>query len=132
MSNASDEVRERGRVKMQEVYGFTVEDDHPNAGIPFVEETLTQVFGELWSRPGLTVRERRMLTIGVACALGRGDILAIQFKAGMANGELTPEQVDEIVLHLAYYAGWPNATAALQASIEAKKDGSLGDAAEDA
>ena len=121
LSTPDETARERGREKMQEVYGFTVGDDHPNAGIPFVEQTLTQVFGNLWSREGLTVRDRRLLTIGVLCAQGRGDILAIQFRAGVANGEFTPEQVDEIVLHLAYYAGWPNATTALQASIDARQ-----------
>ena len=122
MSDTVDDARERGRAKMQEVYGSTVDDDHPNVGILFVEETLTKVFGDLWSRPGLSIRDRRMLTIGVAGARALGDILAIQFAAGMANGELTAEQVDEIVLHLAYYAGWPNATTALQASIEAKQE----------
>jgi alkylhydroperoxidase/carboxymuconolactone decarboxylase family protein YurZ len=121
MTDQADDLRARGRAKMQEVYGFTVDDDHPNSGIPFVEETLTQVFGDLWSRPGLTVHERRLLTIGVACALGRQDILEIQFSSGLAIGELTKEQIDEIVLHLAYYAGWPNGTTALQASIEATR-----------
>lgn len=121
MTNETNDARARGQAKMKEVYGFTIGDDHPNVGNPFIEATLTQVFGELWSRPGLSVRDRRMLTMGVLGAQGRGDILETQFRAAVANGELTVEQIDEVVFHLAYYAGWPNATAALSASIKASQ-----------
>ena len=54
--------------------------------------------------------ERRLLTIGVLAALGKTDLLDVQFSSALANGELTEDQVREIVVHLVHYIGWPLAT----------------------
>jgi 4-carboxymuconolactone decarboxylase len=94
--------------KMQEVYGFSY--DPADVEGPFVDVTVDHLFGEIWSREGLDVRERRMLTIGALAALGLGNLLEIQFTSALANAEFTEDQVREIVLHLTYYVGWPLAT----------------------
>jgi 4-carboxymuconolactone decarboxylase len=100
--------RARGREKMQEVYNFTVDpDDVPG---DFVAYTVDHLFGDVWCRPGLDVPERRLLTIGVLAALGKTDLLDVQFSSALANGELNEDQVREIVVHLVHYIGWPLAT----------------------
>lgn len=109
--------RARGRAKMQEVYGFSVDPDQVPG--PFVDLTVDHLFGDVWCRPGLEVAQRRLLTIGVLGALGRGDLLGVQFTAALANGELDEDQVREVVVHLAHYVGWPLATAANEAAERA-------------
>jgi 4-carboxymuconolactone decarboxylase len=100
--------RERGMAKMQEVYGFTY--DPADVEGPFVDVTVDHLFGSIWTREGLDVRERRMITIGALAALGLGNLLEIQFNSALANGEFTEDQVREIVVHLTHYVGWPRAT----------------------
>ena len=100
--------RARGMEKMQEVYNFTVDPD--DVAGDFVAYTVDHLFGDVWCRPDLAVAERRLLTIGVLAALGKTDLLDVQFSSALANGELTEEQVREIVVHLVHYIGWPLAT----------------------
>lgn len=108
MSDAADR-RARGREKMEEVYGFSVDpDDVPGR---FVTETVDHLFGDVWQQGTLAVAQRRLATIGVLAMLGRPDVLEVQFSAALANGELDEQQVRDLVVHLAYYAGWPQATA---------------------
>jgi 4-carboxymuconolactone decarboxylase len=100
--------RARGRAKMQEVYNFSVDpDDVPG---DFVAYTVDHLFGDVWCRPGLSVSERRLLTVGVLAALGRTELLDVQFQSALDNGELTEDQVREVVIHLTHYVGWPLAT----------------------
>jgi alkylhydroperoxidase/carboxymuconolactone decarboxylase family protein YurZ len=112
--DASD--RDRGLAKMVEVYG----DDRgfaerlanlPPESAPYSEETVDRLFAQIWDRPGLSVRDRRLLTIGVTAALGRADLAETQFVGALKGGELDRAQIGEVILHLAYYAGWPNAQA---------------------
>jgi 4-carboxymuconolactone decarboxylase len=100
--------RAQGKAKMQEVYNFTVDpDDVPG---DFVAYTVDHLFGDVWCRPGLSVFERRLLTVGVLAALGRTELLDVQFQSALDNGELTEDQVREVVIHLTHYVGWPLAT----------------------
>jgi 4-carboxymuconolactone decarboxylase len=94
--------------KMTEVYGFSVDPDRI-AG-PYVDVTVDHLFGEIWTREALDVRDRRMLTIGALAALGQPQLLEIQFGAALERGELSDEQVRELVLHLTHYVGWPLST----------------------
>lgn len=123
--------RERGMAKMEEVYGFSYDP----ATIPggYVDVTVDHLFGEIWTRPGLDVRDRRMLTIGALAALGMPKLLEIQFGAALEREELTEHQVREIVVHLAHYVGWPLSTGAnaaaekviaARAESDSKKDDS--------
>jgi len=93
---------------MQEVYNFTVDPEAVEGD--FVAYTVDHLFGDVWQRPGLSVSERRLMTIGVLAALGRDELLDVQFQSAMHNGELTEDQVREIVIHLTHYIGWPLAT----------------------
>lgn len=110
MSDAADTgmtpERARGLAKMTEVYGFAMSDGPGD----YFAETADHLFGRIWSRPGLTNRDRRLLLLGALTAQGNTDIADIQVGAALGNDELTPEELEEIVIFLCYYAGWPNAT----------------------
>ena len=108
MSDATEGARAAGRAKMDEVYGFSVDPDTIEG--PYVDVTVDHLFGAIWTREALDIRDRRMLTIGVLAALGQAPLLEIQFRSALERGELTEEQVREIVLHLAHYIGWPLST----------------------
>ena len=100
--------RARGMAKMEEVYGFSVDPDKI-AG-PYVDFTVDHLFGEVWTRPELDIRDRRLMTIGVLAALDQPQLMEIQFRSALERGELTEEQVRETVLHLTHYIGWPLST----------------------
>ena len=96
--------RRVGLEKMEEVYGFDMTD---GAG-DFFGITADHLFAEIWTRPGLSDRDRRLLLIGLLAGSGGHDVLTIQIPAAYAAGELDDEQLREIVIFLCHYAGWPN------------------------
>jgi 4-carboxymuconolactone decarboxylase len=100
--------RAKGMAKMQEVYGFSVDPDQIEG--PYVDYTVDHLFGDVWIRPDLGNRDRRLMTIGVLAALGQAPLLEIQFQSALERGELTVEQLRETVLHLTHYVGWPLST----------------------
>ena len=107
MSGKFDDLPERRRVgleKMEEVYGFEMTD---GAG-DFFGITADHLFADIWNRPGLSDRDRRLLLIGLLAGSGGHDVLTIQIPAAYQNGELDDEQLREIVIFLCHYAGWPN------------------------
>ena len=100
-----NEARRRGLAKMTEVYGWEVSDGDGD----FFGYTVEHLFGEIWQRPGLTIRDRRLLLIGMLVGSGQEDVLDIQIPAAMGNVELDDEALREIVILVAHYAGWPRA-----------------------
>lgn len=88
---------------------------------PTLAGTVDHLFGEVWGRPGSSIRDRRLLVIGATAALGRADLIETQVRGALINNEPTVEQLQELVLQLHYYVGWGNGirvqegvTAALQ------------------
>ncbi|MGW1836420.1 NAD(P)-binding domain-containing protein [Streptomyces sp. NPDC002067] len=106
--------RTRGVEMMKRVYGPELADRIGEPADPFTTDTLDHLFADVWSRSELSVRDRRLLTLGVAASTGRADLIRIQTAGALANGEFTPQQLHEAVLHLALYVGWCNATATHQ------------------
>ncbi|MBH0777859.1 carboxymuconolactone decarboxylase family protein [Nocardia sp. NEAU-351] len=111
--------RERGLAMMDRVYGPGYHELVPpeEHSFPSAEETVRHLFGDIWSRPGLGMRERRLITIGATAMLGRADLLETQARGALLAGDLTAEELREIVLHLHFYVGWPNATS-IMAAVE--------------
>ena len=107
MSEPSD-VRAAGMAKMREVYGFAVDP----ADVPgrYTDITVDHLFGTVWTDDTLDLRQRRLLTIGVLAAQDKPDLLEMQFDAALERGELTVEEVREVVVHLTHYVGWPIST----------------------
>jgi 4-carboxymuconolactone decarboxylase len=107
---ADSERRQRGVETMKKVYAGDVAT--PPAGVmAFADLMLEQLFAEVWTREALSIRDRRLVLLGVIGALGERDTFQIQVKAALKNGELTPAQVREVVITLASYAGYPRAAA---------------------
>lgn len=98
------ETRRRGLERMAQVYGFEMSD----ADGDFFRYTADHLFADIWNRPGLSDRDRRLLLIGALTATGAADVLGIQVPAGHANGELSDTELREIVIFLSHYAGWQN------------------------
>ena len=119
--------RERGLAMMKKVYAGDVVT--PPAGVmPFSDLMLEQLFAEVWTREDkLSVRDRRLVLMGIIAALGEKDTFAIQAKASVKNGELSPEQVREVLITVASYAGYPRAAGLIAATekalAQAAKDG---------
>lgn len=98
------EERRRGLLKMEEVYGFNMTDGQGD----FFRYTADHLFADIWTRPGLSDRDRRLILIGMLAGQGADDVLGIQVPAALANGELDAEALREIVIFVSHYAGWPN------------------------
>jgi 4-carboxymuconolactone decarboxylase len=93
-----------GLAKMKEVYGWDEVGDAPG---DFFAMTVEHLFGEVWSREALTLRDRRLLLIGLLVGLGEFDVVDLQVGSGLGVGDLDADDVREIVVFLSHYAGWP-------------------------
>ncbi len=100
-----EDARTAGLAKMQEVYGFNVDP----ASVPgrYTDITVDHLFGTVWTDDTLDLPLRRLLTIGVLAAQDKPELLELQFDAALERGELTIDQVREVVVHLTHYVGWP-------------------------
>ncbi|MDP3889938.1 carboxymuconolactone decarboxylase family protein [Nocardioides sp.] len=107
------ERRARGLAKMQEVYGWDFADGPGD----FFGYTADHLFGEIWSRPGLTDEQRRLLLIGLLAGSNKLDVADLQLGCAYRLGELDDAALREIVVFLAHYAGWPTA-AVLNNAVE--------------
>ena len=100
---------ERGLAEYRKVYGddaFAFEQGQ--AG--FFDVIIEQLFGEVWTRPGLEIEQRRLLVMGVLAAQHHFTTLQTQFTRALEAGGATTEQVREIVIHLAPYVGYPSSS----------------------
>ncbi len=79
---------------------------------PFQEFITRYAWGSVWTRDGLDRRTRSAITLAVLTALGRDREIALHVTAARTNG-LTPDEIGEVLLHTAVYAGVPAANAAL-------------------
>jgi 4-carboxymuconolactone decarboxylase len=99
-----DELRRKGLEKMNEVYSWEM----PNMeGDPYFDLTVDHLFGTIWTRPGLSMRDKRLMTLAVVTALGTQDLAEVQVTAALANGELTEEELKEMAIFLTHYVGFP-------------------------
>jgi 4-carboxymuconolactone decarboxylase len=129
-----DEPRKKGLEKMNEVYGWEM----PDMPGDYFALTADHLFGTIWTRPGLSMREKRMMTLTCVTALGISDLAEIQANAALANGELTVEELKEMAIFLTHYLGFPLGSkldgVVTKVAAKRKKDaekGRSGDTAED-
>jgi len=116
---ADGERRERGLAAFERVMGFK-----PPAlpGDVFLDATLDHLFADVWTRSGLSVRDRRIVTLTVLICLGHEATLKLHLGAALRTGQLTDAEVDELVLHVAHYGGWPVAAVASQVVRELRAE----------
>jgi len=74
-------------------------------------------WGEVWSRPGLDRHTRSLLTLALMVALNRGDEFKMHVRAALGNG-VTRDEINEVLLHSAIYAGVPAANSAYHLAEE--------------
>ena len=76
-----------------------------------VELTDEVLFGDIWERPQLSKRDRSLITCAALVAMGKTEQMTFHFPRALENG-VTREELVELITHLAFYAGWPNAMSA--------------------
>ncbi|MDB5988029.1 MAG: hypothetical protein JWR16_3082 [Nevskia sp.] len=120
-TDPNEDAYTRGLKAMEAVYGVGGVPGLPPPGNlpPFIEKTLEHVFADVWMRPGLSMRDRRLLVLGATAALGRADLVEIQTTGALKTQDLTPAELQESVLQLAYYVGWGNASSTFQGVMAA-------------
>lgn len=72
----------------------------------FRKITVEHLFGEIWSRPGLELQERSMITLTTLFVLGREAELRVHLR-GARNLGIPRAKIEEMLIHLAHYGGWP-------------------------
>jgi 4-carboxymuconolactone decarboxylase len=70
------------------------------------------LFGEVWKRPGLSARDRSLVTVASLISLYRTNELPFHLKKALENG-VSRDELAEVITHLAFYAGWPPASTAV-------------------
>jgi 4-carboxymuconolactone decarboxylase len=115
----------RGMTVRREVLGNEHVDRAVAATTPFTEpfqDYITRnAWGDIWSRPGLSRAERSIVTLSVLAALHHDNELAMHVKAALRNG-LEPEQIAEVLLQVAAYAGIPAANRAFAVAQRALRE----------
>jgi 4-carboxymuconolactone decarboxylase len=89
------------------------------------EFTDSTVMGEVWNRPGLSPRDRSVVTVSALIARDQASQLPTQVNRALDNG-VTPGEISEIITHLAFYAGWPSALSAVTVEREVFADRAIG------
>lgn len=78
-------------------------------------------WGEVWSRPGLDRRSRSMMTIAMMIALGRWEEFRLHIRAALNNG-VSVDEIKEVIMHAAIYAGLPAANSAFVEAVDVLKE----------
>ncbi|MCY1079831.1 (R)-mandelonitrile lyase [Archangium lansingense] len=82
-----------------------------------VELTDDVLFGDIWERPQLSKRDRSLITCAALVATGKTEQMNFHFPRAIENG-VTQEELTELITHLAFYVGWPNAMSAITRAKE--------------
>lgn len=77
-----------------------------------VDATEDVLFGDIWERPQLSKRDRSLVTCAALVAAGKTEQMDFHFPTAIQNG-VTREELVEVITHLAFYVGWPNAMSAI-------------------
>ncbi|HLH76674.1 MAG TPA: carboxymuconolactone decarboxylase family protein [Candidatus Binataceae bacterium] len=114
----ANDLREKGALIRQQLWGNDpqtkaqterMEAFHKDLG-DFIQE---QLFGGIWSRPGLPLKTRSLITVAALMAMGRGPQLRAHMR-GALNIGITPGELKEVILHLSQYSGMPTAVEAVR------------------
>lgn len=126
-----DDIRRKGLEKMNEVYGWEMPDIK---GDPYFDLTVDHLFGAIWTRPGLSMRDKRIMTLTAVTAVGNRDLAEIQINAALLNEELTETDLKEIAVFLTHYLGFPLGSAlngAVDTVVAKRKKAAAKSSAED-
>jgi alkylhydroperoxidase/carboxymuconolactone decarboxylase family protein YurZ len=117
----SDESAKKGMEVRTKLFGEKAAQDGDKFLRSFDEGFATflneQLFGTIWSRPGLPIKLRSLLTMTALMALGRGPELRLHMR-GALNLGIPPEEIKELIVHVSQYSGVPTAIEAIRAFNE--------------
>ena len=94
-------------------------DDFSREWQDFVTE---QAWGAVWTRPGLSLRERSLITLSILTALGCERELPLHVRGAITNG-LTPDEIREVIMHTSVYAGIPAGNTAMVVAARTMQEG---------
>ena len=101
------------KITQPNVEGRRLSPDDVRSVAPALERyTQERLYGEVWNRPGLSKRDRSLVTVAAMIARGESGALTYYFGQALDNG-VEPREISETIAHLAYYTGWGNAFAAV-------------------
>jgi 4-carboxymuconolactone decarboxylase len=119
--SVDDETYQRGKKVREAVLGQAhaarTAKNRTSFNADFQDFLMEYAWGEIWSRPGLDIKLRSMLTIAMLVAMGRMEELKLHIRATRNNG-VSREEVKEIMMHAAIYAGVPLAFGAFQIAAQ--------------
>lgn len=93
-----------------QIFRQVMTSEPPADDSPFVRATRDFLFGSVWSRPGLSRRDRRWVTLACVAAADAPGPIDAHVRAALASGDLTLDEMLEFVLQFACYSGWPKAS----------------------
>jgi 4-carboxymuconolactone decarboxylase len=104
---------EAGLAKFEELFALKVPDNGDN-GL-WGQVAIDLLFGEIWTRPGLTLRDRSMITVATLIVQGRCEELELHLR-GALNVGISENEINEMITHLSFYAGFPAGRNALSSA----------------
>jgi alkylhydroperoxidase/carboxymuconolactone decarboxylase family protein YurZ len=100
---AESEAESRGRAMQRRVYDSIPADD------PWLKMSEEQVFAQIWTRPGLSLRDKRLVSLTAAAYAASPTGYISHIEGALDNGDLTPAELWEWLIHFTQYAGYPKA-----------------------
>ncbi len=107
------ELRRLGQEQYKRLFG----KERGEAASAFDEITLDHLFARIWTREGLSTRDRSLITVSILAAMGRETELRTHLK-GLRNQGFDMDRIVEVMIHVAHYAGWPAGNTGLRVARE--------------
>ncbi len=109
----------RGNEMRMKIFGVAPEPSENYKDI--MQVTVEHLFGDIWTRPGLAMRDRSMITVAALIVLNREAQLRVHLR-GALNVGISREEIKEMMIHLAHYGGWPVAMTGMRVADEVFKE----------
>lgn len=94
--------------------------DAPPGSYPDLSNSI--LMGDVWQRPGISMRERRLVVLSLLAAHGRPEPMAYHLRGALRSGDLDRESLEALVVQVAFYAGWPASSTLYTAVQQALAD----------
>jgi 4-carboxymuconolactone decarboxylase len=113
---------EKGSEVFNQCYGGVI-NLPPGELDDYQRYTLTSLFAEIWTRPGLSFRDKRLVILGVLAGAGADpSLFEIHARSALKNGELEPQELREVIMITLPYAGFPKTSPLYQTAEKVLKD----------
>jgi 4-carboxymuconolactone decarboxylase len=117
MSIVKDEDFEKGMKLLTEMGREKTMQDHKHLSEDLYKYSVGFLFGEIWNRPHLSLRDRQLITLAANIAMSRPTGSHAHFRSAKKIG-MTHEEIMEVIIHVGMYAGWPVMSHAVKQYID--------------